>query len=171
MWYFARGDKFAGAAERSPRRRPRPTATAVRSPTAAAPPLSAPHELRGMWLTTVRNTDWPSRPGLDPETLKAEFRGWLDLAQRLNHNAIFVQVRPSGDAFWPSLDAPWSDWLTGRRDGSGPGWDPLEFMVEEAHARNLEFHAWFNPYKASQIADPNQLQPDNPHPRRTRTGR
>jgi uncharacterized lipoprotein YddW (UPF0748 family) len=128
----------------------------------AGVPVSAPRELRGMWLTTVRNTDWPSRPGLDEATLKAEFRGWLDLAQRLNHNAIFVQVRPSGDAFWPWEFAPWSDWLTGRRDGVGPGWDPLEFMVEETHGRNMEFHAWFNPYKASQIADPNLLQPDNP---------
>ncbi len=128
----------------------------------AGQPLTAPRELRGMWLTTVRNLDFPSRPGLDEETVKAEYRGWLDLAQRLNHNAIFVHVRPSGDAFWPSRYAPWSDWLTGRRDGIGPGWDPLQFMVNEAHARNLEFHAWFNPYKASQIADPNQLAPDHP---------
>src|SRR5262249_42350657 len=128
----------------------------------AGQPLSAPRELRGMWLTTVRNLDFPSRPGLDEESFKAEYRGWLDLAQRLNHNAIFVQVRPSGDAFWPSKYAPWSDWLTGRRDGVGPGWDPLQFMIGEAHARNLEFHAWFNPYKASQIGDPNQLQPDHP---------
>src|SRR5689334_10547797 len=76
-------------------------------------PLTAPHELRGMWVTTVRNTDWPSQPGLDEATLKAQFLGWLDLAQKLNHNAIFVQVRPSGDAFWPSKYAPWSTWLTG----------------------------------------------------------
>jgi uncharacterized lipoprotein YddW (UPF0748 family) len=161
VWYFARGDKSFGAAdeERSDGRADREGRPVGKC---AGAPLTAPHELRGMWLTTVRNTDWPSRPGLDPETLKAEFRSWLDLAQRLNHNAIFVQIRPSGDAFWPSLDAPWSDWLTGRRDGAGPGWDPLEFMVEETHARNLEFHAWFNPYKASQIAAPNLLQPDNP---------
>ena len=49
---------------------------------------------------------------------KAEYRGWLDLAERHNHNAIFVHVRPSGDAFWPSKYAPWSEWLTGRRDGA-----------------------------------------------------
>jgi uncharacterized lipoprotein YddW (UPF0748 family) len=128
----------------------------------------APRQLRGMWLTTVNNIDWPSRPGLDADTVKAEYRGWLDLAQRLHHNAVFVQVRPSGDAFWPSRFAPWSQWLTGRRDGRSPGWDPLEFAVAEAHARNLEFHAWFNPYRGSQPApqgpgtDVSQLAPDHP---------
>jgi uncharacterized lipoprotein YddW (UPF0748 family) len=105
-----------------------------------------------MWLTTVNNIDWPSRPGLPTATVQAEYRSWLDLAERLHHNAVFVHVRPSGDALWPSEFAPWSEWLTGRRDGRSPGWDPMEFMVAEAHARNLEFHAWFNPYRASQPA-------------------
>jgi len=106
--------------------------------------------LRGMWLTTVTNIDFPSRPGLSEAAVKAEYRSWLDLAERHHHNAIFVHVRPSGDALWPSEFAPWSEWLTGKRDGRGPGWDPLAFMVAEAHARNLEFHAWFNPYRGSQ---------------------
>ncbi|MFG1779960.1 glycoside hydrolase family 10 protein [Micromonospora sp. NPDC049048] len=112
----------------------------------------APRELRGMWITTVNNIDWPSRRGLPAEKARAEFRGWLDLAVRRNHNAVFVHVRPSGDALWPSAYAPWSEWLTGRRDGRDPGWDPMEFMVAEAHARNLEFHAWFNPYRGGQPA-------------------
>ncbi|WP_320069851.1 glycoside hydrolase family 10 protein [Micromonospora sp. RTGN7] len=112
----------------------------------------APRELRGMWITTVNNIDWPSRRGLPAETVRAEFLGWLDLAVRRHHNAVFVHVRPGGDAFWPSSYAPWSEWLTGRRDGRDPGWDPMEFMVAEAHARNLEFHAWFNPYRGGQPA-------------------
>jgi uncharacterized lipoprotein YddW (UPF0748 family) len=115
-------------------------------------PLAATRELRGMWLTTVNNIDFPSRPGLSPEQVRAEYRGWLHLAQAQRHNAIFVHVRPSGDAFWPSAYAPWSEWLTGARDGRDPGWDPMAFMVAEAHARNLEFHAWFNPYRGSQPA-------------------
>jgi uncharacterized lipoprotein YddW (UPF0748 family) len=144
--------------------------------TAAAPRLLAPappvtcagrtanvaRQLRGMWLTTVSNRDWPSRPGLDEETVKAEYRGWLDLAQRMNHNAIFVHVRPSGDAFWPSQFAPWSHWLTGRTDGQSPGWDPMAFMVAETHARNIEFHAWFNPYKAGQTGTMDGLPPNHP---------
>ncbi|SCG64544.1 Uncharacterized lipoprotein YddW, UPF0748 family [Micromonospora echinaurantiaca] len=118
----------------------------------AGRPIQAPRELRGMWITTVNNIDWPSRRGLPTETVQAEFRAWLDLAVRNNHNAVFVHVRPSGDALWPSSYAPWSEWLTGRRDGRDPGWDPMEFMVAEAHARNLEFHAWFNPYRGGQPA-------------------
>jgi uncharacterized lipoprotein YddW (UPF0748 family) len=115
-----------------------------------------------MWLTTVSNRDWPSTAGLDEATVKAEYRGWLDVAQRMNHNAIFVHVRPSGDAFWPSKFAPWSQWLTGRTDGQSPGWDPMAFMVSETHARNMEFHAWFNPYKAAQTGDLNTLPPNHP---------
>ncbi|RKN59048.1 glycosyl hydrolase [Micromonospora costi] len=126
-----------------------------------------------MWITTVNNIDWPSRPGLPAETVRAEFRAWLDLAVRRNHNAVFVHVRPSGDALWPSERAPWSEWLTGRRDGRDPGWDPLAFMVAEAHARNLEFHAWFNPYRGGQPASVggpgpklDRLAPDHPLRRR-----
>jgi uncharacterized lipoprotein YddW (UPF0748 family) len=136
---------------------------------APAPPLTCAgravtvaRQLRGMWLTSVSNEDWPSRPGLDEQTIKAEYRGWLDLAQRMNHNAIFVHVRPSGDAFWPSRFAPWSYWLTGRTDGQSPGWDPMAFMVAETHARNMEFHAWFNPYKAAQTGIMEGLPPNHP---------
>jgi len=151
-----------------------PTPTTALRPVAARPAtcaghrVEAPRELRGMWLTTVLNLDWPSRAGLDADTVRAEYRGWLDLAQRLNHNAIFVHVRPSGDALWPSAYAPWSEWLTGRRDGQDPGWDPLSYIVDEAHARNLELHAWFNPYRGSQPApsgpgaDLARLAPDHP---------
>jgi len=123
-------------------------ATAAFDPCAPAR-LIASRELRGMWLTTVWNSDWPSKPGLPPDQVRREYLGWLDLAAKLNHNAIFVHVRPSGDSFWPSAYVPWSKWLTGT-DGADPGWDPMPFLVEEAHKRGIEFHAWFNPYKASQ---------------------
>ena len=131
-------------------------------------PVSATRELRGMWLTTVNNIDFPSRPGMSKEQVQAEYLGWLDLATAQNHNAIFVHVRPSGDAFWPSAYAPWSEFLTGKRDGKSPGWDPMAFMVGEAHKRNLEFHAWFNPYRGTQPApfgpgaDFAELAPNHP---------
>jgi uncharacterized lipoprotein YddW (UPF0748 family) len=134
----------------------------------AGVPARATRELRGMWLTTVNNIDFPSRPGLSAAQVQAEYRGWLDLAVAHRHNAIFVHVRPSGDALWESAYAPWSEWLTGRRDGRSPGWDPMAFMIAEAHARNLEFHAWFNPYRGSQPgpngpgADFAKLAPDHP---------
>ena len=106
-----------------------------------------------MWLATVSNLDFPSRGGLSREQVMAEYRGWLDLAEQFHHNAIFVQVRPTGDAFWPSAYAPWSQWLTGRLDGADPGWDPLAEMIAETHARGLEFHAWFNPFRGAQRAE------------------
>ena len=115
-------------------------------------------QIRAMWIASVVNIDWPSRPGLPADTVKDEYRGWLDLAVRLHFNAVIVQVRPTADAFWPSPYEPWSEWLTGVR-GADPGWDPLAFLVAEAHARNLEFHAWFNPYRISMPA-PNGAGPD-----------
>lgn len=130
-------------------------------------PLSAPRELRGIWITTVENIDWPSRPGLPDEQIKSEYLGWLDLAGKRNLNAVFVHVRPSGDALWPSNYAPWSEWITGVR-GKAPGFDLMRWMIDETHARGLEFHAWFNPYRGSQPApngagpDINALAPDHP---------
>ncbi len=108
-------------------------------------------QLRAMWIASVAFIDWPSAPGLDADALRAEYRGWLDLAQQDNFNAVVVQVRPTADAFWPSAYEPWSQYVTGVR-GLFPGWDPLAFLVEETHARNLEFHAWFNPYRVSMPA-------------------
>jgi uncharacterized lipoprotein YddW (UPF0748 family) len=133
----------------------------------AGAPLSAPHELRGIWITTVENIDWPSRPGLPDDQIKAEYLSWLDLAQQRNLNAVYVHVRPSGDALWPSKYAPWSEWVSGVR-GQAPGFDLMKWMIDETHARNLEFHAWMNPYRGSQPApsgagsDINALAPDHP---------
>ncbi|HEX8631667.1 MAG TPA: family 10 glycosylhydrolase, partial [Catenuloplanes sp.] len=165
----------AGAAITGEPRSARPPAAPGRDTAGGPPPaecaglpLAPRRELRGMWLTTVNNIDWPSRPGLDQARVQAEYRAWLDLAQRMNHNAVFVHVRPSGDAFWPSAYAPWSQWLTGRTDGADPGWDPLAFLVAETHARNLELHAWFNPYRGGQPGpagpggDVDKLAPDHP---------
>ena len=101
-----------------------------------------------MWIASVENIDWPSRPGLTVARQQAELRGWLDLAVRLNLNAVVLQVRPTADAMWPSSYEPWSRWLTGTQ-GQDPGYDPLAFAVAEAHQRNLALHAWFNPFRVS----------------------
>lgn len=144
-----------------------PLARAAPGQDPCPPELAAPkRQLRAMWISSVVNIDWPSRPGLSAETVQAEYRAWLDLAQRHHHNAVVVQVRPTADAFWPSPHEPWSEWLTGRRDGASPGWDPLAFLVAEAHRRNLEFHAWFNPYRVSMPGgagpDIGKLAPNHP---------
>ncbi len=114
-----------------------------------------------MWISSVVNIDWPSRTGLTAEEQQAEFLHWLDVAEQFNLNAVFVQVRPTADAFWPSPLEPWSQYLTGVQGGD-PGYDPLAFIVDEAHRRNLELHAWFNPYRVSMQADPAKLVPEHP---------
>ena len=107
------------------------------------------------------NIDWPSRTGLTAAQQQAELIGWLDDAVRQNHNAVVLQVRPTADAFWPSKVEPWSQYLTGQQGGN-PGYDPLAFAVAEAHKRNLELHAWFNPYRLSMGTDLNALVPEHP---------
>ena len=146
-------------------------ATTDASTTCVTNPATPKRQFRAMWIASVTNIDWPSKASQTaPDQVakqKAEYLGWLDLAQKLNHNAVVVQVRPTADAFWPSPYEPWSEYLTGVR-GQNPGWDPLAFLVEESHKRNLEFHAWFNPYRVSMPApsgagaDISKLAPDAP---------
>jgi uncharacterized lipoprotein YddW (UPF0748 family) len=135
-----------------------PTASAA---ACATDPATPKRQLRAMWISSVANIDWPSRTGLSVSAQQAEFRAWLDLAVAKRMNAVVVQVRPTADAFWPSPYEPWSQWLTGAQGGN-PGYDPLAFMVDEAHARNLEFHAWFNPYRIANHDDPAQLVSSHP---------
>jgi uncharacterized lipoprotein YddW (UPF0748 family) len=135
----------------------------------ATNPATPKRQFRAMWISSVVNIDWPTKASQTaPDRIaaqKAEYDGWLDLAQRLNHTAVIVQVRPTADALWPSPYEPWSEFLTGVR-GQDPGWDPLAYLVEEAHKRNLEFHAWMNPYRVSMPdgagVDIDKLAPGHP---------
>ncbi|MBP2708087.1 family 10 glycosylhydrolase [Microbispora sp. RL4-1S] len=108
-------------------------------------------QLRGVWIATVHNLDWPSRPGLTEAQQRDQYVKILDAAVKNRLNAVFVQVRPASDAIYRSALEPWSQWLTGKA-GQDPGWDPLPFLIEEAHRRGLEFHAWFNPFRAADTA-------------------
>lgn len=117
-------------------------------------------EFRGLWVATVSNLDWPSRPGLSVAEQRAELERMLDTMQELHLNALVFQVRPEGDALYRSEIDPWSRVLTGAQ-GEDPGWDPLAFVVDEAHARNIEVHAWFNPYRAGTVANRNDLAPNH----------
>ncbi|MGP3912824.1 family 10 glycosylhydrolase [Nonomuraea sp. 10N515B] len=137
-----------------------PTASAAAA-ACTIDPATPKRQLRAMWISSVANIDWPSRTGLSAAAQQAEFRAWLDLAVAKRMNAVVVQVRPTADAFWPSPYEPWSQWLTGTQGGN-PGYDPLAFMVNEAHARNLEFHAWFNPYRIANHDDPTRLVSTHP---------
>lgn len=106
------------------------------------------YEFRGVWIATVENIDWPVR-GASTAEQKADFIRILDMHQRNGINAVVVQIRPAGDAFYPSPYEPWSQYLTGvQGQAPNPFYDPLQFMIEEAHKRGMEFHAWLNPYRA-----------------------
>ncbi|MCL2199220.1 MAG: family 10 glycosylhydrolase [Defluviitaleaceae bacterium] len=130
-----------------------------------AVPASA--EMRGLWVTTAYNLDWPSRRDLSNAEIKREVHTILDRSVAQGINAIFLQVRPTADAFHRSDIFPWSHLLTGTQ-GQAPadGFDPLEYWIEQSHARGMEVHAWLNPYRITfpnqRITDPNQLSANHP---------
>nr|WP_315397321.1 family 10 glycosylhydrolase [uncultured Duganella sp.] len=144
----------AGAAPTPPGQ---PTPPGTPTPVLAPPPPPfdpntpppAPREFRAAWVSTVANIDWPSRSNLSSEKQQAEAVAILERCKALNLNAVVLQVRPSADAIYPSELEPWSEFLTGQQ-GRAPkgGYDPLQFWIEQAHARGMELHAWFNPYRA-----------------------
>ena len=133
------------------------------SPTTPTPPaeLTVPainREFRGMWIATVANIDWPSRSGLSMTQQQNELTAILDMAQQTGINAVILQVRASGDALYQSALEPWAKSLVGTQ-GVDPGYDPLSFAVSQAHARGIELHAWFNPFRAGNLSDSATLAP------------
>ncbi len=145
-------------------------AACVAGPPAAFPPTAAPgpglepgssrsarpaarvdscREFRGVWVATASNIDWPSAPGLPVARQKQELVFLFDTLAALHANAVIFQVRPAADALYPSALEPWSEVLSGTQGvAPEPFWDPLAFAIAEAHARGMELHAWFNPYRA-----------------------
>ena len=123
---FVRGQSYAPSSERPPQ---------------------LTREFRGAWIATVHNIDWPSAKGLSSASQQSELRAILDKVSALKMNAVVFQVRPMCDALYQSEIEPWSPWLTGTM-GRSPGYDPLAFCIKEAHARGIEVHAWFNPFRA-----------------------
>lgn len=105
-------------------------------------------QFRGVWVSTVYNLDFPSKKGINQEKYKAEYISMLNNLEDLNMNSVIFQVRPKLDAFYKSEINPWSEYLSGTQ-GKSPGWDPMEWMIEETHKRGMEFHAWFNPYRVT----------------------
>ncbi|WP_342414746.1 family 10 glycosylhydrolase [Paenibacillus sp. FSL R10-2782] len=128
--------------------------------------VKASTSMRGAWISTI-NGDWPSSAARSStEKQKQEFTKMLDDLQGMGINAVFVQVRASGDALYPSNLVPWSKYLTNTQ-GKNPGYDPLKFMISESHKRGMEFHAWFNPFRANSTGTTNGLAANhvaNQHP-------
>jgi uncharacterized lipoprotein YddW (UPF0748 family) len=126
------------------------------------------HEMRAAWIATVANIDWPTSGGLPVEQQKQEMITMLDKFAENNINAVVIQIRPTADAFYPSTIEPWSHWLTGKQgQRPSPFYDPFLFIIEEAHKRCMEVHAWINPYRVTHnndltLLDKNHLY--NTHP-------
>ena len=115
------------------------------SPNPPATELKLPRkEMRAAWIATVWGIDWPTSREVAAQ--KKQYTDLLDRLKQLKFNTVFVQVRGMGDAFYNSPYEPWSGNITGTR-GKDPGYDVLKFLLDEAHARGIEFHAWINPYR------------------------
>lgn len=120
-------------------------------------------EVRSTWMTTAWNNDWPSQKGTTSTTQTAqknELIGYLDGLKTNNFNALYLQIRPMADAFYPSSYEPWSSYVSGTR-GTSPGWDPLKFAIEECHKRGMEFHAWINPFRFGNATTQTSTPPFN----------
>ena len=133
------------------------TGTTGDEPAAELVPVAHTREFRAAWVATVSNINFPSATGLPATAMQDELLGILDTVQATGLNAVVFQVRPECDAVYSSPLEPWSRYLTGAQ-GEDPGVDPLQFLVDEGHARGIEVHAWLNPYRAkanlnSQLAD------------------
>ena len=111
-----------------------------------------------MWIATLFNIDWPKDNTAPQSTQQQELLDYLDMMQELNMNALYLQVRPHGDALYDSAIEPWSEFLTGEQGvAPDPYWDPLEFAVTEGHARGIEIHAWLNPLRARRLGSRSEL--------------
>ena len=117
---------------------------------------SPKREMRGTWIATVANIDWPLTVSADAPKQQREMIAILDDVVRNNMNCVVFQIRPTADAFYNSAHEPWSHWLTGKQ-GVAPAYDPLEFMINECDKRGIAVHVWINPYRV-------WLKDDNLHP-------
>lgn len=110
--------------------------------------LARKREMRGVWIATVANIDWPTRNGISTVAQREELRDMLDELERANINTVIFQARPTSDAFYHSVFEPWSAYFTGKQGRRPePFFDPLQFITEEAHKRCMEVHVWLNPYR------------------------
>ena len=140
--------------ETAPAATPAPTATA--EPTAAAP-------YRAVWVSYL---EWQQVDFSTPETFSGDIAVILDNIRNLGATVVLAQVRPFGDALYPSSYYPFSHLCTGQQ-GRDPGYDPLALLVQAAHDRGLALEAWVNPYRiqagltpALCGASPAKLHPD-----------
>ena len=109
---------------------------------------TAQDNMRGVWVASVANIDYPSSAGMTAQALAAEADTMLDNIAAMGLNTVFLQVRPSADALYRSGLFPQSRYVSGNCGASPDGdFDVLAYWVEGAHERGLQLHAWINPYR------------------------
>lgn len=109
-------------------------------------------EFRATWMATVINLDWPASGDIPVRFQKQSLTDRLDDLKAAGINTLYFQIRTEGDALYDSDIEPWSKYLTGEEGvAPDPYWDPLEFVIDEAHKRGMELHAWLNPYRAMRM--------------------
>lgn len=110
----------------------------------------AVEDMRGVWIATVSNIDFPSKPGLSAEKQMKELDAIIENARYMGLNAIYFQVRPTGDALYKSAIFPWSAYLTGTQGkANDKDFDPLAYIIEQGHKNGIQIHAWLNPLRLS----------------------
>ena len=124
---------------------------------------SSEDEMRGIWVASVLNLDYPVTPTSSAPELWSQIVEILSNVEEWGFNAVFLQVSPCADALYKSEIYPWSVYLTGQQ-GRAPdsGFDPLEYWVSQSHKHGLELHAWINPFRVTrEPADWNSLVSDS----------
>lgn len=112
--------------------------------------IQVKEDLRGVWIASVNNINFPSKPGLTAEEQMKELDKIVENAEYMGLNAIFFQVRPTGDALYKSTIYPWSTYLTGQQGkANDKDFDPLAYIIEQGHKRGIQIHAWINPLRLS----------------------
>ncbi len=128
-------------------------------------------DMKGVWVSTVYNLDYPAKATTNAEELRRQADEILQGSADMGMNAVFLQVRPCADSLYPSEIFPWSVYLTGSQDAApSQSFDPLAYWVEKAHSLGLELHAWINPFRVtrggqeewekSSAQSPARLHPD-----------
>lgn len=107
-------------------------------------------EFRGAWIQVIGQSQWMNKT---PAQQREYINELLDNLHAAGCNAVIFQIRPTADALYESEIEPWSKWLTGKR-GKAPAekWDPLAYIIDQAHKRGMELHAWLNPYRVTSDA-------------------
>jgi len=153
---------LVSCASQPPRSLVTPLPPVTKQPLPVTPKPQTQQPVRGVWIATVSRLDWPPVESVngDAPALRISQQhaliAKLENLKSLGINTVFFQVKPDATALWPSKILPWSDMLTGKI-GEDPGYDPLQFMLDEAHKRGIKVHAWFNPYRVAVNTKPSTV--------------